>query len=376
MRQQIRFCTSADGTKIAYALSGSGPPLLLTTSWVNHLEYAAQMLPWSPWLEALSREYTLLRYDTRGCGMSDRGVTGAALGSFVADIEAVVGAAGFERFSVLGVCSGGPAAIVYALRHPQHVADLVLYGTWGRGRLRRPEKPGESVKAHVMFDLCRLGWALEGHGFLRAWATVFQPGGTAEHIRCWGELQKVSTDAGTAVQLLRASAEVDVLDMAARIRCRSLIIHADRDAVAPLDEAQMLAGRIPGARYVLLDSDNHILLAQEPAWPRFLSEIRSFLHEGADRDERRGLDGRLATLTRREAQVLDAVARGLGNRQIAGEIGVSEKTVRNNVSRIFEKLAVNSRPRAIVLAREAGFGRAAEEGPRSHGSKRSGTFAS
>jgi DNA-binding CsgD family transcriptional regulator len=254
---------------------------------------------------------------------------------------------------------------VYCVRHPQQVTDLVLYGTWGRGRLRRPEKPNECEKARVMFDLCRLGWAQEGHAFLRAWASVFQPGGTAEHMRCWGELQKASTDAATAVQLMRAAAEVDVLDLAARIGCRTLIIHSDRDAVAPLDEAQRLAGRIPGARYVLLDSDNHILLAQEPAWMRFLSEIRSFLQEGSGRDERRGFDGRLASLTRREAQVLDAVARGLGNRQIATQIGVSEKTVRNNVSRIFEKLDVNTRARAIVLAREAGFGRGGEAGPAS-----------
>jgi pimeloyl-ACP methyl ester carboxylesterase/DNA-binding CsgD family transcriptional regulator len=366
MHQKIRFCTSADGTKLAYAISGSGPPLFLTTSWVNHLEHSASMLPWNTWLEGLSRSYTLVRYDLRGCGMSDHGVRDLSFASTVTDIEAVVEAAGLERFSLLGVCSGGPVAIQYAVRHPQRVADLVLYGTWGRGRFRRPELPHESEKARVMLDLARLGWAQEGHAFLRAWASVFQPGGTAEHMRCWGELQKSSTDGGTAVELLRSSWEVDVLDVAERLRCRTLIIHAERDAVAPIHEGRLLAGRIPGARYVLLDSDNHILLAKEPAWLRFLSEMRSFLHEGMARDEGSALRNLVTTLTPRETQVLDGVARGLGNHQIAKEIGVSEKTVRNNVSRVLAKLDVNTRARAIVLAREAGFGKGDDSG---HGSR-------
>jgi DNA-binding CsgD family transcriptional regulator len=214
-----------------------------------------------------------------------------------------------------------------------------------------------------MLDLARLGWAQEGHAFLRAWGSVFQPGGTPEHMRCWCELQKSSTDAGTAVELMRAAADVDVLNIAGRLRCRTLILHAERDAVAPLHEGRLLAAKIPGARYVLLDSENHILLAEEQAWARFLFEIRAFLHEGADHAELSALNSRLATLTPREAQVLEGVARGLGNVQIARELCISEKTVRNHVSRILEKLAVNTRSRAIVLAREAGFGRGAESGP-------------
>lgn len=363
MHQRISFCTSADGTKLAYAISGSGPPLLLTTSWVNHLEYSARMLPWNSWLEGLSRDYTLIRHDTRGCGMSDRGVRDLSLANAVADIEAVVEAAGLRHFSMLGVCSGGPAAILYAVRHPQRVSDLVLYGTWGRGRFRRPELPHEIEKARVMLDIARLGWAQEGHAFLRAWASVFQPGGTAEHMRCWGELQKASAEAETAVELLRSTWESDVLDTAERLRCRTLIMHAERDAVAPVHEGRLLAGRIPGARYVLLDSENHILLAQEPAWTRFLSEMRSFLLEGTACDERSAIARRLASLTSRESEVLEGVARGLGNHQIAQELGISEKTVRNNVSRVLEKLDASTRARAIVLAREAGFGRGEHSGP-------------
>ena len=362
MRQEIRFCSSPDGTRIAYAVSGSGPPLVLTMSWVSHLEYAAQMLPWNSWLEALSREYTLLRFDTRGCGLSDRSVRDLSFEAGMADIESVVEAAGFKRFAMLGVCSGGPPAILYSVRHPQRVTDLVLYGTWGRGRYKRPEFPGEREKARVMSDLALLGWAQEGHAFLRAWASVFQPGGTAEHARGWCTLQKASTDAATAVELIRTTAAVDVLALANRLRCRTLIIHAERDAVAPLHEARLLAAGIPGARYVQLDSDNHILLAEEPAWNRFLAELRGFISDGGESDVGADAHACLATLTSRETEILDAMARGFGNAQIAALLGLSEKTVRNNVSRIFDKLDVATRASAIVLARDAGFGRHGGEG--------------
>ena len=373
IHQQIRFCSSADGTKIAYAVSGSGPALLLTTSWVNHLEYATQMLPWNSWLEALSREYTLLRYDTRGCGLSDRKVSTLGFESGVADVEAVVAAAGFKRFSMLGVCSGGPTAMVYAVRHPQQVSDLILYGTWGRGRFKRPDLPDETEKARVMLDLARLGWGQEGHVFLRAWASVFQPGGTTEHMRGWCALQKASTDAGTAGELLRTAAAVDVLAMAERLRCQTLIIHSERDAVAPVHEARLLAARIPGARYVELDSDNHILLAEESAWPRFLGEMRGFLLDGEASIDRAVFHDRLTALTAREAQILEGVARGLTNGEIASELCVAEKTVRNNVSRVLEKLAVQTRSRAIVLAREAGVGKGATPGPASRHAPSVGT---
>ena len=376
IRQQIRFCTSADGTRIAYALSGSGPPLLLTTSWVSHLEYATQMLPWNSWLEALSHEYTLLRYDTSGCGLSDRNVRSLDFEAAVADIEAVVRAAEFKHFSILGLCSGGPAAIVYAVRHPQQVADLVLYGTWGRGRFKRPDLPHEGEKGRLMLDLARVGWGQEGHAFLRAWASVFQPGGTPEHMRGWCTVQKASTDAGTAVELLRTSAEVDVLFTAARLRCPTLIMHAERDAVAPVHEGRLLAAKIPGARYVQLDSDNHILLAEESAWTRFLAEMRAFVLEGDEGADRTLFNDRLVSLTQRELQVLEGVARGLTNSQIAGELHVAEKTVRNNVSHILEKLSVPTRPRAIVLAREAGLGKGATTGPASRPSGAAGTAVS
>lgn len=363
MNQQVRFCTSADGTKIAYAISGEGPPLLMSMTWVTHLEHAVNSLAWHGWLESLSREYTLLRYDCRGCGLSDRQVRSQSFDTWVADLEAVVGASGFERFDMLGICSGGPVTLAYAARHPERVNKLVLYGTYARGRFKRTELPNEAEKGRVMLDLTRLGWAQENHPFLQAWASAFQPGGTAEHFRSWCALQRASTCAENAVEMFRTVSNVDVRALASRVHCPVLILHAERDAVAPIEEGRLLAGSVPGARFVQLDSDNHILLSGEPAWKRFLSEIRGFLHASEEGRDASVLRERLAALTKREIEVLECVAQGLDNARIGAELGLSEKTVRNHITSLFDKLAVDTRARAIVYAREAGFGRGVKAGP-------------
>ena len=363
MNQQIRFCSSADGTKIAYAISGEGPPLVMSMTWVTHLEHSVRSLAWQGWLEALSRDYTLLRYDCRGCGLSDRQVKIQSFDSWIADLEAVVRASGFGRFDVLGVCSGGPVAVAYAARHPERVNRLVLYGTYARGRFKRAEIPTEAEKGQVLLAMLRLGWAQENHPFLQAWASAFQPGGTVEHFRSWCALQRASTCAETSAEMFQTISDLDVRSIASQLRCSALVLHAERDAVAPLDEGRLLAGIIPGARFVQLDSDNHILIPGEPAWARFLSEIRGFLH-AHNADPEAGLpDERFTALTQREAEILEGVARGLDNSQIAADLSLSEKTVRNHVTSVFDKLNVNSRARAIVLARKAGFGHGNRPGP-------------
>jgi pimeloyl-ACP methyl ester carboxylesterase/DNA-binding CsgD family transcriptional regulator len=367
VNQNIGFCTSADGTRIAYAISGEGPPLLMTNSWVAHLEQGAQSLPWKPWLEALASEYTLLRYDLRGCGMSDRNVRDFSFSRWIADLEAVIEASGFRRFHVLGLCSGGSNALTYAGRHPERVTGLVLYGAYARGRFKRPDVPSEAEKGRVLLDLTQLGWAKENHPFLQAWASAFQPGGTLEHFRSWCALQRASTSAETAVALLREASHVDARMAARRVRCPTLVLHAERDAVVPLEEGRLVAGLIPRARFVELDTDNHILLPAEPAWLRFFSELRRFLGSDEPNLNSTASLAVVDTLTRRESEVLEGVAQGLDNTQIANGLGLSAKTVRNVVTRLLDKLAVESRARAIVLAREAGFGRGATPGAALHG---------
>ncbi len=356
MNQNIRFCTSADGVKLAYALSGEGSPLVMSATWLTHLEHQWQSLAWRPWLEAFSREHKLLRYDSRGCGLSDRNARDLSFETWVQDFECVVEAASFRRFSLLATCQGGPIAIEYAARHPQRVSRLILYGTYARGRLRWDDRPNEVEKARLLLDLTRLGWGRENHAFLQVWAAHFQPGGTLEHLRSWCEQQRAATSADVAVRLLEIGWNVDVRQAARKIKCPVLIVHPERDAVVPVDEGRMLASLIPDCRFVPLDSENHMPLPEEPAWPRLLDEMRRFLAEPsvAVAAGRKALP--LDELTPRERAVLEGIAEGLDNAEIAVSLELSEKTVRNHITRVFDKIRVEHRYQAIVLAREAGLG--------------------
>jgi len=357
--QDIRFCTSADGARLAYAVSGKGPPLVMSATWLTHLEHQWNSLAWRPWLDAFCPYHTVLRYDFRGCGLSDRHADGLSFENWARDFECVVNAAGFERFSLLATCQGGPISIDYAARHPERVSHLILYGTYSRGRLRWLDRPQEIEKARVLLDLTRLGWAQENHAFLQLWASYFQPEGTLEHLRSWCDQQRAATSPETAVRLLRVGWNVDVTQAARKIKCPVLIVHPERDAVVPIEEGRLLAGLIPNCRFVQLDSNNHMPLADEPAWPRLVSEVRRFLAEpGGAPASHNGLP--LDELTPRERAVLEQIAAGQDNTEIAAELGLAEKTVRNHITRLFSKIGVEHRYQAIVLARDAGLGRSKE----------------
>lgn len=349
-RQQVRFCKSFDGAKIAYAVTGSGPPVVMLPSWLTHLEYQWRSVAWQPWLEALSARYTLIRYDPRGCGLSDRNVDDLTFDSWVRDCGAVVDALGLERFSLVGICQGGAVAIEYAAREPDRVSNLVLYGAYARGRNRRSTIPLEPEKAKVMLEMLELGWGQEDSAFMRAFATQFQPEGSIEHLRSWCELQSRATSAANAVKLTRIMFDLDIQEAAGRIACPTLVAHPDRDAVAPIEEGRLLAQIIPDARFLQLDSPNHFMLREEAAWARLVEELYDFLPKPA------GEDGAFGDLTAREGEVLHLLARGLDNHQIGAHLDISEKTVRNHVSGIFSKLGVASRAQAIVAARDAGYG--------------------
>ncbi len=350
-RQQVRFCTSFDGAKIAYAISGSGPPVVMMPSWLTHLEYQWRSVAWQPWLEALSSRYTLIRYDPRGCGLSDRNVDDLSFRSWVRDFDALVNELEIDRFSLIGICQGGAVAIAYAGSMPDRVGSLVLYGTYARGRNRRSIPPLEPEKAKVMLEMLKLGWGQEDHAFMRSFATQFQPEGSIEHLRSWCELQNAATSAANAVELTRVMFDVDVQEEAARISCPTLVAHPTRDAVAPFEEGRLLARIIPNARFLQLDSPNHFMLRDEPAWKTFVEELRDFLPKPPVEA------GPFAELTARERDVLHLLARGLDNHQIGAQLAISEKTVRNHVSGIFAKLGVDNRARAVAVARDAGFGR-------------------
>jgi pimeloyl-ACP methyl ester carboxylesterase/DNA-binding CsgD family transcriptional regulator len=356
MDQSIRFTTSADRLKLAYAVCGSGPPIVKTANWMTHLEFDWQSPVWRHWFEFLATGSTLVRYDARGCGLSDWTADDLSLDAQVADLEAVVAAAGVDRFPLLGISQGGCVAIEYACRHPEKVSHLVLLGAFAHGWLIAGEKT--ALNARALFDLIETGWGQENPAFRQVFTALFVPEASAEQQSWFGDLMRVSSKPSVAAGILRAFGTVDVRARLEDVRTPTLVLHCRHDACISFSRGRELAAGIPGARFVALDSVNHVLLENEPAWARFCSEFDEFTGRSVrvGRAPAAADTKALEALTPRERKVLGLVATGLSNAEIATRLFLSEKTVRNHLTRIFDKLGVNSRARAIVLARDAGLG--------------------
>lgn len=342
-RQRISFCTSRDGARIAVASVGSGPPLVRASHWLSQVDHDLTSPVWGPWLRELSRDHCYIRYDQRGSGLSDRDVKELSLDAWRSDLEAVVDALGLERFPLIGMSQGGAVAIAYALRHPHRVTHLVLLGSYARGTMRRKLSDRARLEAETLVNMIRVGWGSNNAAFREVFTNRFIPGGTATQLQWWTELQRLTASPEMAARTLEAFYQVDVVDEAARLRVPTLVLHARGDIAVPFDEGRRLAALIPGARFVPLESRNHVLLESEPAWHDFLAEIRSFLKPPAEVAVQQA-----AGLTPAEREVLRLIVRGLDNRAIAGQLGKSEKTVRNQVSAILDKLGVRTRAEAIV----------------------------
>ena len=349
--QRIRFCKTADGVRIAYATSGHGPPLVKAANWLTHLEFDWNSPVWRSWLTELSRDHMFIRYDVRGCGLSDWDVSKQSFDAWVGDLEAVVDAVGVKRFPLLGMLGGAAVAIAYAARHPERVSHLILHGGFARGRLKRKTTEQQRELDESMARLIELGWGKENPAFRQLFTTQFIPDGTPQQHRWFNELERMSTSPENAARILRILYQVDVAALTRKISCPTLILHSTGDARVPFDEGRLMAGLIRGARFVPLDSRNQILLEQESAWRRWLDEVRAFLPKEV-------IGGpTFADLTPRERELMELIARGLDNTQAAAQLYLSEKTVRNHITSIFAKLKVETRAQAIVLARDAGFGR-------------------
>ena len=353
MNQQIRFCTSFDGARLAYAVTGEGPPLVRAPHWLTHLEYEWQSPIWRPWIESLSRAHLLLRMDERGCGLSDRDVADISFEAWVRDLEAVVDAAGLERFALFGHSQGGAIAVEYAVRHPERVTHLVLLGAYARGWMKRDLAPRHIDELLAVLKLVEVGWGRDDPSYRQIFSMGFIPDGTLEQLNSMSELQRMSATPECAARIIRSMFSIDVREAASRVKCPTLLLHARGDRRVPFEEGRLFAGLIPQARLVPLETQNHILLSQEPAFRQFFEELDAFVPRPAGA----GNAAAFPQLTAREAEVLERIAQGLDNAQIAAHLGISEKTVRNNITRIFDKLAVENRSQAIVLARNSGFGR-------------------
>ena len=277
MEQEIRFCTARDGVRIAYATSGSGPPLVKAANWLTHLEYDWDSPVWRHWLGEMARRHTLIRYDERGCGLSDWKVEDFSFDAWARDLETVVGRVGLDRFALLGISQGGAVAVDYAVRHPERVSHLVLYGAYAQGRARRELSPDEAEQHRALMTLARIGWGQENPAFRQVFSNLFMPEATAEQLRWLDELQRKSTSAENAVRFYEVFGDIDVVDLLPRVSVPTLVLHARDDARVHLEAGRNLAAAIPNARFVLLESKNHILLESEPAWPRFVQAVFGFL---------------------------------------------------------------------------------------------------
>jgi pimeloyl-ACP methyl ester carboxylesterase len=276
-RQRIRFVTSHDGVRIACAEMGEGPPLVRAAHYLTHLEYDLQSPVWRHWLDALSAAHRFVRYDERGCGLSDWDVDDFSLDAWVADLESVVDGLGLDRFPLLGVSQGGAVAIAYAVRHPERVTHLVLYGAYAVGRYGRSPAPEDQQEARTLLDLMRLGWGQDNPAFRQTFTTLFMPDANLAQMHWFNELQRRTTSPANAVRFEEAFYRIDVREQARQVTTPTLVLHARGDAMISFDEGRRLAALVPGSSFVPLEGRNHILLETEPAWPRFVAEVTAFL---------------------------------------------------------------------------------------------------
>lgn len=375
MEQSIRFCTTPDGVRLAYATLGSGSVLIKAGNPLTHLAYDRHSPVWRHWWEGLAQHHTFIRYDERGCGLSDWHVDEFSIDAWVSDLETVVNQTGAKRFALLGISQGASVAIAYTVRHPEQVSHLILYGGYMRGRFHRNTSPEHQAESRMLIDLIRHGWGKDNPAFRQVFAMLFLPEGTIEQTHWLNDLARITSSSENAAKMEEAFYQINVMDLAPQITVPTLVLHAQEDAMCSFEEGRLMATLIPNAKFVPLQSKNHILLEHEPAWAKFLHEIDQFLNSqseiglqnvnsSAHQPEasissplRLGKQLELTEkLTDREQEILNLIAQGLSNSQIGERCVLSPKTVRNHITHIFSKMQVTTRAEAIVRAREAGFG--------------------
>ncbi len=276
-QQDLRFATTSDGMRLAYALSGSGPPLVRTPHWMTHLEWDWQSSIWGPRIQFLSRHFTFLRYDGRGCGLSDREAMPGDLDVSVHDFESVVDSAGLEHFGILAPSAGASVAIRYAARHPKRVTHLVLLGACARGALKRESRSIHRENFDAMVRLIEFGWGQDNDAFRQMSTSMLWPGATVEQQRSFNHLQRVSCTPATAAMLLRSLGDYDATLDLPQVRCPTLVLHSPHDARVPCEEGRFIAASIRDAQIEMFDSPNHTPLIGEPAFDQVHRRIVEFV---------------------------------------------------------------------------------------------------
>jgi len=345
--QEVRFCRAPDGVRLAHAAHGSGPPVVVVSCWLSHLQHDWESPVWRHFLDDLGAFTTLIRYDERGFGMSDWNVTDFSLDARLADLEAIVDSLGLERFALMGMSGGSPVAMAYAAEHPDRVSRLMLYGTTGGRRLPRSEEQLAEEEAYR--SLIKVGWAREDPRFRRVFTSTFIPDATEEQMRWFDNLQRMSTSTENMINSRIGRQAVDIADRLPRITAPTLILQAVGDQATVFENAPSVASLIADAQLVALDSRNHILLADEPAWPVFVDAVRRFMEP--DRETSSASGGTREQLSAREVDVLRLAADGRTNDEIAAALSLSVRTVERHLSNVYAKRGITGRAaRAAAVA--------------------------
>ncbi len=274
--QQVRYCTACDGTRLAYSAVGEGPPLVKTANWLNHIEYDWESPLWRHWIRTFSRRQRLIRYDERGNGLSDWDTPELSLDAFVDDLESVADCLELEQFDLVAISQGAAVSIAFAVRHPERVRRLVICNGYAAGWAVRAN-PEEIAKREAMLTLTRLGWGSDNPAYRQVFTGHYIPGATHAQMDWFNEMQRRSASPENAIKLQRTLAALDVRELLAKVRTPTLVFHSRGDQAVPFSQGEEIAGGIPAAAFIPLDSENHILLGTEPAWEQFATEAGRFL---------------------------------------------------------------------------------------------------
>ena len=357
MTAAVNFCRSADGTRIAFSAHGQGAPLLRLGTWPSHLEIDASSPITGPLILALAQRHTLIRFDLRGTGLSERHAPDLTFDRLVDDLEAVIDAAQLSQFSILAHGQGAAISMAYIARHPGRCSKLIAHGGYLQGRITRARDAVEVEQNDLFERLVRAGWDKPTPTFRRVFSSLFFPDATTAELSAWDELQHRAASAEVAVELIGTFGRIDVTHLAGQVMVPTLVIHSEGDLRVPVGEGRRLAASVAGAQFISLPCRNHHCLRRDAIWSEYLDLVTRFLDEldlhDADPRQARWLAN---SLTAREAEVLDLIARGLTNSEIGLQLSISHNTLRNHIARVFSKLEVRTRAQAIVKAREVGFG--------------------
>ena len=275
-RQVVQHCRAHDGTRLAYSVVGDGPPLVKTANWLNHIEHDWESPIWRHWVRELTREHCLIRYDERGNGLSDWDTPELSFDAFVDDLESVIGCVESDQFDLLGISQGAAVAIAYAVRHPERVRRIILCGGYAAGWATRAE-PEEVARREAMLTLTEVGWGAGSPAYRQLFTNLYMPGATPEQMEWFNELQRKTTSPANAVALMRVFSSIDIRELLPQVTQPTIIFHAHGDMVVPFACGEELARGIKDARFIPLESGNHILLGEEPAFATFIAESRRFL---------------------------------------------------------------------------------------------------